>query len=939
MKTFRSDLFAFVAACVLTAAVLPSWAQAPAWIRSVNGPENTAAYLGDGAFITRALAVDGSGNIVATGSTSRAGQRDFLTTKLSGSSGAVVWQKTYAGPAGKDDDSLAVAVDPAGNALVAGLGFNAAGGIDIKVIKYAASDGAVLWERTIGGGTFNVAYVIAVDKSGNALVGTETNASGTSDIRVMKLAAASGAALWDQTFNAGRDDYLADLAVDASGNAVVAGVSVNAAGKDAMVILKFGGADGSVLWQQPFSGGVRDEAYGVALDSAGNAFVTGYSMAGENSRMMTLKFSAASGALLWQRAYDATVQSYGQAVAVDASGHALVTAQVRNARGDYDFKTLKYAGGDGALLWEKTFDGGADDYAYSIAADAAGNAVVVGSTTRYSQTDWRAIGYGAADGSVLFEYEMGGSANRNDDAYAVVTAPGAAFVGGTALESDTPTGARVVRLDYAATSTPTPPTTPAGGNLALASNGTIASASSTFGAGYPIAAIIDGDRRGTNWTAGGGWADGTVNAAPDWVQLSFGASRVIDRVVVYTLQDNYTSPVEPTDSMTFTTYGIVDFSVQGWNGSAWVTLGTVSGNNLVKRTVAFPAFTTDRIRIHVTKALGGVARITEVEAWGGTAAPAAGNVALASAGAVATASSTFGAGYPAAAVIDNERRGANWTAGGGWADGTVNASPDWLQVTFNGQKTIERVVVYTLQDNYTNPVEPTDAMTFTTYGVVDFAVQGWNGTAWVTLGTITGNNRVKRSVDFPAFTTDRIRIQVTRALAGVARITEVEAWERGALPARRNLALASAGAAATASSTFGPGYPVAAVIDDERAGARWTAGGGWADGTVNAGPDWVQVALNGSKAVDSVVVYTLQDNYANPVEPGEAMTFTTYGIVDFSVQAWDGASWVTLGTVSGNNLVKRTVTFPPFNTDRIRVLVTRALGGVARITEIEAWGR
>jgi hypothetical protein len=937
VKILRPVHFA-IALCAALFAASPAGAQVPAWSQSVDGPAKTPAYLGDGALITRALAVDGSGNVVATGSNSRAGQTDFLTTKLSATNGAVLWQRSYAGPAGRNDDPLGVAVDSAGNVLVAGLSFDAVGNIDIKAIKYAASDGAVLWERAIAGGTFNVAYVIAVDASGNALIATETNASGNSDVRVLKLAGTSGATLWDQVFNTGRDDYVADLALDRLGNAIVAGVSVNGAGKDAMVILKFAGTNGAVLWQQSFSAGTRDEAYSLALDAAGDAFITGYSVAGADSSVMTLKVAASNGAILWQRAYNGGGQDYGQAVAVDASGHVLVTAQVRNARGDYDFKTIKYSGSDGALLWDQSFDGGADDYAYSIAADAAGNAIVVGSSSSNDQTDWKVIGYASANGAVLFEYRMAGTANRNDDAYAVVTMPGAAFVGGVAFDADAPS-VRLVRLDYATTSSPPPPAAPASGNLALASNGASASASSSFGLGYPVAAIIDGERRGSNWTAGGGWADGTAHAAPDWVQINFGAARSIDRVVVYTVQDNYASPAEPTDAMTFAAYGIVDFSVQGWDGAGWVTLGAVSGNNRVKRSVAFTAFTTDRIRIVVTSALAGVARITEVEAWASASSPAGSNVALASNGGVATASSTFGAGYPVAAVNNDERSGARWTTDGGWADGTVNAAPDWVQVAFNAQKSIDRVVVYTLQDNYASPVEPTDVMTFTAYGIVDFTVQGWDGSAWVTLGTVSGNNRVKRTVAFSPFTTDRIRVHVTNALAGVARITEIEAWEAGALPARSNVSLDSAGAVSTGSSTYGPGYPVAAVINDERAGARWTAGGGWADSTINAFPDWVQVAFNGSKTIDSVVVYTVQDNYANPAEPTDTMAFTAYGIVDFSVQGWNGSAWVTLGTASGNNRVKRTVAFSPFTTDRIRVHVTNALAGVARITEIEAWGR
>ena len=173
--------------------------------------------------------------------------------------------------------------------------------------------------------------------------------------------------------------------------------------------------------------------------------------------------------------------------------------------------------------------------------------------------------------------------------------------------------------------------------------------------------------------------------------------------------------------------------------------------------------------------MGGYSHITELEAWGVVASTQT-NVALASAGGMASASSTYGPGFPASAAIDADRAGMNWGSGSGWNDATFAAYPDWLQVAFSGMKTIDRVVVYTLQDNATNPMEPTDAMTFTSYGIVDFTVEGWNGSAWMTLATITGNNLVKRTVSFAPFTTDRVRVNVTRAMGGYSHITEVEAW-------------------------------------------------------------------------------------------------------------------------------------------------------------------
>ncbi len=151
------------------------------------------------------------------------------------------------------------------------------------------------------------------------------------------------------------------------------------------------------------------------------------------------------------------------------------------------------------------------------------------------------------------------------------------------------------------------------------------------------------------------------------------------------------------------------------------------------------------------------------------------NVALASAGGVASASSTL-SGHPVSTVINNERTGGNYSNGLSWVDATANSYPDWVQINFNGAKTIDRVVLYTMQNAYTSPSEPTDSMTFTLYGITGFTVQTWDGAAWVTQATVTGNNLVKRSVTFAAVTTDRIRINVTSSPSGYSYITEIEAW-------------------------------------------------------------------------------------------------------------------------------------------------------------------
>ncbi|HEU5479695.1 MAG TPA: discoidin domain-containing protein, partial [Candidatus Tumulicola sp.] len=129
-------------------------------------------------------------------------------------------------------------------------------------------------------------------------------------------------------------------------------------------------------------------------------------------------------------------------------------------------------------------------------------------------------------------------------------------------------------------------------------------------------AIINGDRTGAGFGSGGIWEDANAYTFPDWVQIDFAGTKTLDHVIVYSMQDSYGQPVEPTDTMTFHSYGVIDFMVQGWDGSQWVTLGTVTGNDLVKRTVTFPAFTTDRIRVVITNAENGYSRLAEVEAFG-----------------------------------------------------------------------------------------------------------------------------------------------------------------------------------------------------------------------------------------------------------------------------------------------------------------------------------
>jgi hypothetical protein len=153
------------------------------------------------------------------------------------------------------------------------------------------------------------------------------------------------------------------------------------------------------------------------------------------------------------------------------------------------------------------------------------------------------------------------------------------------------------------------------------------------------------------------------------------------------------------------------------------------------------------------------------------------NYALAANGGTATGSTTYSSGFPASSAIDGDRAGRNWGAGGGWNDSTRDIFPDSLEVAFNTAKTIDEVRVYTLQDQYTNVGEPTEATTCNVYGLLDFDVQYWDENGWVTVpgGSVTGNDKVIRAFTFPAVTTTKVRVLVSNARVHYSRIVELEA--------------------------------------------------------------------------------------------------------------------------------------------------------------------
>lgn len=154
-------------------------------------------------------------------------------------------------------------------------------------------------------------------------------------------------------------------------------------------------------------------------------------------------------------------------------------------------------------------------------------------------------------------------------------------------------------------------------NVAAAENGGSATAS-TSQEDYTADAVINGDRKGLNLTSGGGWRDNTAGVFPDFVEVNFAGPTRIDEVSVFTQQDAWWAPVEPTETLSFFNNGVTAFEVQYWTGTAWATIPgiVVTNNNKVWRRFIFAMIETDKIRVRTNAAKLQFSTLVEVEAFG-----------------------------------------------------------------------------------------------------------------------------------------------------------------------------------------------------------------------------------------------------------------------------------------------------------------------------------
>jgi len=401
-----------------------------------------------------AIAVHGSsGNVFVTGySTGKASGADYYTISYNGE-GTKGWDARYDGPAHLGDFATAVAADDGGNVYVAGYIYRG------QVVKHA--DYCTIKYNTTGKDAWTAQYddkrngndvitAIAVDNSGYLYVTGRSEDSATNndpkhyDYYTIKYSVSKGTEAWAARYNSdlllNAADEATDIAVDRAGNVYVTGRSQGSGADFDYVTVKYD-SGGNQQWVSRYnSGSGDDEASGIAVDADGNVYVTGRSQgSGAGFDYVTVKYDS-GGNEQWVSRYDQNNDvDEAAALALDSAGNVYVTGRSQGSGTGFDYVTVKYDSG-GNEQWVSVYDqnGGADEAA-ALALDSAGSVYVTGrSQGSGTGFDYLTLKYDGSGGVVWKARYNNKDVNGADEATAIaLDSAGNVYVAGRSQGSGT----------------------------------------------------------------------------------------------------------------------------------------------------------------------------------------------------------------------------------------------------------------------------------------------------------------------------------------------------------------------------------------------------------------------------------------------------------------------------------------------------------------------
>ncbi len=275
----------------------------------------------------------------------------------------------------------------------------------VLAVELVRSEVETFLKRYGGSGSELIRSVVQVSDGGYVLVGPSSSSDGDvgenqggNDMLIMKLDN-NGDLMWVQTFGSSYYDDATAVIEVSDGGYVVAGsagaldgdVDDHAGGLDVWVIKL--NTEGHLEWNKTYGGTSDDFAQSIQETNEGKFIVAGYTKSTDGdiahnhgSEDAWLLEINELGELEWEKTFGGTSNERARSVLVTKDGGyvlggytASLDGDVSNNNGGYDFWILKVAS-DGALLWEETYGGTGNDYAYATCLTVDGGYAMAGTT-------------------------------------------------------------------------------------------------------------------------------------------------------------------------------------------------------------------------------------------------------------------------------------------------------------------------------------------------------------------------------------------------------------------------------------------------------------------------------------------------------------------------------------------------------------------------------
>jgi len=381
MSTHRTPRRVALALCVLALASTASADLQLDWLARL--PVGTSLSSGPAGIV-----VDDAGVSYVTGTTGFSTAIDVVTAAF-GPDGSLLWSQVFDGPQGSYDQARGIALAPGGRVVVTGNTAGPGSYANVLVLSYDAASGALLdvIQYSSGPQTSEHGASVAVDAQGATYVGGGTVGDGA-DGMVLKFDP-TGQLVWKRIWDGPpsapwSQDHVLQVLLEPGGElvAMIHGVMNNL--HSDYVVVKYSAATGATLWEATWGTNGDDSPTEMRIDAAGNVYVTGNSF----DRYSTIRLRGSDGGLEWQAYDDPAFHDYAQGLDLDGLGGVYVTGgsdpDGDESNANDNIYTVKRAASDGALQWSHLYGAnciGCYDAGGDVAVDPSGNVFVAGATS------------------------------------------------------------------------------------------------------------------------------------------------------------------------------------------------------------------------------------------------------------------------------------------------------------------------------------------------------------------------------------------------------------------------------------------------------------------------------------------------------------------------------------------------------------------------------